>query len=1144
MHASILAMQRSVGNHTVTDLLQAATRPQPAESPPPAERHHEPEAVPPAFSVVRTPPLRDDQEEEADRQADEMPTAPLDLDSVRVHRDAASALTADSLDAEAFTIGSDIHLGRDAPALTSPEGRRLLGHELVHVRQQAAGAVPHGVPQLKGRKPKQRKAESFRIMVDHAMGPDELLRTFVAQYYRITDIHELDRVVARWHWTPKPRSARDKDVDQGYVQVTVYDTARTEFDALAAKDKEAINTETDRRFYAETKLDPNIKLTAGPEDTELAARWRGIRANLLAEQAQARTLLALPDDIKKILFAGGRQIKPEEYEQALTLAERLGRLSKSERAQYLAQVNASTDDLNTLSKSIEGFERAQRMREFDAEQIDAAAAALFGLEELYDLYKAKQEADQLAVIAPYIGATVMLTSPAAFARTTDYAAAQEAADKKFREAVARSKFRTIEAFEAALVNYQRRFRTAAVNLALDVLAGYDHLLYVAKLKFRDTDAAGKLVTAIAGSNAAAGFRAAENKEAAASLAEMRVADDLPGRSMRLYPGDPFQLRAEGKALRASAEEAVVEASGHEPLIDPKIMGRGTSLEKLARLSAAEARDYLLEVIDDRLHDTARARAEFYQDPERIFSLPDLVLATMENQQIEERTIYARIIRDHISDIRSAHIFSAIVLGIIALVLAVLVPGGGWLAAAALVANATISSVQAIQAIDEYRRQSRDYRLNFITDEPSLLWVGVAVAAAALDLGLTAAQLLKASAKGLAELEGPLREFAAAKDVETAAARLEQLTARIDAATGLEEELKTALKARAAAELGFTRALGKTMSLKAGVDPTPLFEALYYSVKKGANTITKLRKEAQLMAVLGDITKLPAGSLEELTLAFQRVRKVISIAERRGMDEATILKYVDRLAAERAGGEGAFEVLTHEMGAWRPMTPQQAKADAALAAAHGELLDRRKMLQELESELEARPKLPDGKPDVERMREIEEDLRWLKGETKQTRTGSHRVPGAIDEAKKAFENAMRLAEQARLDPKILMRRAFAASPERTAVLDAAKGVDQVGGLLSPASGIHPDHIVSLQRMTELEGFEKLTLLEREHLATLEKNLVAMDAAANLSKGERSWSLWKQASFFYPTETIERMAAREAGLLTEIQDWIKGVVAGRP
>jgi hypothetical protein len=46
------------------------------------------------------------------------------------------------------------------------------------------------------------------------------------------------------------------------------------------------------------------------------------------------------------------------------------------------------------------FQLTKRMREYDAERTDEAAAKLFGLEELYDLYKAKQAADQLAAIAP------------------------------------------------------------------------------------------------------------------------------------------------------------------------------------------------------------------------------------------------------------------------------------------------------------------------------------------------------------------------------------------------------------------------------------------------------------------------------------------------------------------------------------------------------------------------------------------------------------------------------------------------------------------------------------------------------------------------------------------------------------------------
>jgi hypothetical protein len=61
-----------------------------------------------------------------------------------------------------------------------------------------------------------------------------------------------------------------------------------------------------------------------------------------------------------------------------------------------------------------------------------------------------------------------------------YLEERQAAHLKFADALARSKVRTEVDFEAALVSYRERFRTEAVNLALDGLAGYEHQLYVAE----------------------------------------------------------------------------------------------------------------------------------------------------------------------------------------------------------------------------------------------------------------------------------------------------------------------------------------------------------------------------------------------------------------------------------------------------------------------------------------------------------------------------------------------------------------------------------------------------------------------------------------------------------------------------------------
>ncbi len=64
----------------------------------------------------------------------------VDLSAVRVHHDARADALSRSVQAEAFTTGTDVFFrsGRYQP--TSSEGRGLLAHELTHVVQQSTGA--------------------------------------------------------------------------------------------------------------------------------------------------------------------------------------------------------------------------------------------------------------------------------------------------------------------------------------------------------------------------------------------------------------------------------------------------------------------------------------------------------------------------------------------------------------------------------------------------------------------------------------------------------------------------------------------------------------------------------------------------------------------------------------------------------------------------------------------------------------------------------------------------------------------------------------------------------------------------------------------------------------------------------------------
>ncbi len=59
-----------------------------------------------------------------------------DFSSVRLHKDSRSAHLSQLIDADAFTIGEHIFWGSPGVATNTPEGQRLLAHELVHVLQQ------------------------------------------------------------------------------------------------------------------------------------------------------------------------------------------------------------------------------------------------------------------------------------------------------------------------------------------------------------------------------------------------------------------------------------------------------------------------------------------------------------------------------------------------------------------------------------------------------------------------------------------------------------------------------------------------------------------------------------------------------------------------------------------------------------------------------------------------------------------------------------------------------------------------------------------------------------------------------------------------------------------------------------------------
>ena len=76
-----------------------------------------------------------------------------DFSRVRIHNDAEASASAQRLDAEAYTIGTEIYFNQGHYNPESHAGKRLLAHELVHVVQQTghSQATADGFIQRKGR---------------------------------------------------------------------------------------------------------------------------------------------------------------------------------------------------------------------------------------------------------------------------------------------------------------------------------------------------------------------------------------------------------------------------------------------------------------------------------------------------------------------------------------------------------------------------------------------------------------------------------------------------------------------------------------------------------------------------------------------------------------------------------------------------------------------------------------------------------------------------------------------------------------------------------------------------------------------------------------------------------------------------------
>jgi hypothetical protein len=116
--------------------------------------------------------------------------------------------------------------------------------------------------------------------------------------------------------------------------------------------------------------------------------------------------------------------------------------------------------------------------------------------------------------------------------------------------------------------------------------------------------------------------------------------------------------------------------------------------------------------------------------------------------------------------------------------------------------------------------------------------------------------------------------------------------------------------------------------------------------------------------------------------------------------------------------------------------------------------------------------------------------------------------------------------------VIMRAASPNYKSRSFVLREARMRDAVTGLAPPSGALDIDHVVPLNDIVRMPGFDKLRPERQLEIVNDVKNLRAVDNLANRSRGDRSWWDWPQAPIYYEAAAISRMRALEDELRTYI------------
>ena len=545
-------------------------------------------------------------------------------------------------------------------------------------------------------------------------------------------------------------------------------------------------------------------------------------------------------------------------------------------------------------------------RSLQGEEREKVYTKLKGLETVYEKYRQWKRLLAGSSMSP--GVTLGAGRPEA-----------EKARHELETQLKAHDFKGIDDFRVWIERYEKAFEQEAANIAKDLLAKYAGKLYGESERYKNPAEVAALHQKLGGVRTQ--YREFETNakiwnEYAKASEKAKEQSRLPGQGhlrtshfTSITPGEAQAARRKAEAAKAAAESQVKGMSSDHPIFQEEGLPLNKRINKaaLAKASEKELGGLIQGHIQNRMKDISEARTEISEKSELIYKMDKLMPQFYAQQGIRPGSIHDMIIRDKMKSDAILKLVKGIALAIVAIALAVVSFGMATpaiIAAGATIAGAGLGAYMALEEYQEYTQQKKLADVG-LSEDPSVVWLVIAVVGAALDVA-AAVKALGPAAKAF-NASGDLTEF-------TRAVRA------LEKANEIEAKVARAAENAASARKGFAEAsteLTKAMAGKLYSFPGPLADPeVYKAVVKMARQAIKTKlydaqkfieelKLARVKAGFGDLTP------EELAKAKQAWEEAKALEAADILGSTRLFTYISRQASSRGarywitGNEASF-----------------------------------------------------------------------------------------------------------------------------------------------------------------------------------------------------------------------------------------------